>query len=428
MLDFSDEVEKNKEEAFQEFLDMYIIKDAHEPEGVAKTIANYFKQVFDSALEITDYNFILATDSLIDINIKSEIPYIVLINELSFLKSKLIHILLNIQKSDVVIQLCHRFHLVENKIAHSYLEHYINSLQSNINLRLASLSDVVEKDVIYHYELHVKWLFKLSEAIRAKDHHMVPEKDPTQCHFGKWLLSDAKLIISNNSKYNKLIQLHDTLHYLGKKITYYLQNVDENYHVCISYLEKADLTSMEIGTELMLIDNKRMIASAAKDELTGVLNRSLLEQIFLNQYEIALATRSSFIFAMCDLDHFKKVNDTYGHVAGDAVLKSFANLLKENLRASDIILRFGGEEFVLVLPALDYAKGMKVLTKVCNSVNHTIINHEGQEIHITVSIGLIEITPESHLKQSDQNSFTDYLQQADKKLYMAKHNGRNRVE
>jgi len=71
---------------------------------------------------------------------------------------------------------------------------------------------------------------------------------------------------------------------------------------------------------------------------------------------------------------------------------------------------------------------MKVLTKVCNSVNHTIINHEGQEIHITVSIGLIEITPESHLKQSDQNSFTDYLQQADKKLYMAKHNGRNRVE
>jgi diguanylate cyclase len=428
MIDFSHQIEENKNAAFQEFLDMYIITESGEAKESDIIIANHFRQVFDSALEASEDDFYLVTDSLIRICIESEIPYIVFINEFNFLKSKLIHILLNIQKSEAVIQLCHRFDFVENIIAQSYLEHYIKSLQSNINLRLASLSDIVDKEVIYHYEMHVKWLFKLSEAIRAKDPQMVPEKDPTKCLFGKWLLSDAKLLISNNSKYNKLIQLHETLHFLGKKIAYYLNNVNENYHVCISYLEKADLTSMEIGTELMLIENKRMIASAAKDELTGVLNRSLLEKIFFNQYEIALATQSSYIFAMCDLDYFKQVNDTYGHIAGDAVLKFFADLLKDSLRASDIIIRFGGEEFVLILPALEYAKGKEVLKNVCSKVNFTPAIYQSQEIHISVSIGLIEIDPQSQPKIPNQDNFNNFLQQADQKLYMAKHNGRNRVE
>ncbi|MFK5984120.1 MAG: sensor domain-containing diguanylate cyclase [Pseudomonadota bacterium] len=428
MLDFSQAIEKHKAEAFQEFIDMYILNESHESESFDISIANYFKKVFDSAVEASEDNFYLAAKALIDINIKADIPYIVLINELGFLKSKLIHIFLNMHKSEAVITLCHRFDYAENQMAQSYLEHYIKTLQSNINLRLASLSEVVDKDVINHYELHVKWLFKLSEAIRLKDSTIVPEKDPTQCHFGKWLLSDAKLLISNNSKYSKMVQLHETLHYLGKKIAYYLEHIDENFHVCISYLEKADLTSMEIGTELMLIDNKRMIACAAKDELTGVLNRSLLEQIFFNQYEIALATKNSYIFAMCDLDHFKKINDTYGHVAGDVVLKFFANLLTKSLRASDIIIRFGGEEFVMIMPALDYAKGKQILDGVCNKVNHTLVKYEAYKIHISVSIGLIEISPLMHLNQASEESLVNFLQQVDDKLYLAKHNGRNRVE
>jgi len=418
----------DKEYAFQQFLEMYTLKEIHDSEHPEKPFASYFKVLFDSALITEDDSFEQAGDSLININIKHDIPYIVLINELSFLKNKLIHLLLDIQKSEGVIFLCHRFHAFENKIAESYLIHYIKSLQSNINLRLASLSDLSEKEVIFHYELHVKWLYKLSEAISLKDPSLVPERDPSQCHFGKWLLSDAKQIISNNSKYNKLVQLHQTLHYLGNKIANHLKKVDENFHICVTYLEKADLTSMEIGTELMLIDNKRMIATAAKDSLTGVLNRNLLEQIFINQYEIAMATRSSYVFAMCDLDHFKKINDTYGHVAGDVVLKSFADLLKDNLRASDIVIRFGGEEFVLILPALDYAQGKKVLKKVCNKVQQTPVQFQEQEISLTVSIGLIEITPEIYLQQPEQASFAKFLQQADQKVYLAKDNGRNRVE
>jgi len=420
-------LEKNKEEVFHEFFEMYSI-DNNETTDIEHSIANYFRLIFEKVVDENETIFVTAGASLIEENIKNEIPYIVLINELSFLKSKLIHIFLELEKTKAVLLLCRRFDRLENKIAESYLCHYIQTLQKNINLRLLSLADLVEQEIIHHYELHVKWLYNLSEAIKMRDFQLIPEIDPTQCEFGKWLLGDAKLIITNDSKYTKLIKLHERLHYLGKKIASHLQHVDENFHVCVTYLEKADLTSMEIGTELMLIDNKRMIARATKDKLTGVLNRSLLEQLFFHQYEIALATNSSYVFAMCDLDYFKKINDNYGHLTGDAVLKSFADLLKENLRASDIIVRFGGEEFILILPALNYIKGKEVLKKLCTKVKHSPVQYESNEINLTVSIGIIEITPQEQIDHSEYDCFSRFLDKADQKLYLAKDNGRNRVE
>ena len=421
-------LKKKKQDAFQQFLDMYTLQEFSDNIDEGETIIGCFKHLLDNALLETGDSFQQTGNRLIEININNDIPYIVMINELSFIKNKLIHILLSYKCSDDVIEVCHRFDQLEGRVSQRYLDHYIHALQSNIDLRLESLSDLAEDEIIHHYELHVKWLFRLSEAIRLKDPLLVPEKDPTQCHFGKWLLSDAESLVNNQNKYQKLVQLHQTLHLLGYKISNILENFDESSHACATYLEKADLTSMEIGIELMLVDNKRMIARAAKDSLTDVLNRSVLESIFHNQYEIALATHSGYVFAMCDLDHFKVINDSHGHVAGDVVLKSFADMLKESLRASDIIIRFGGEEFVLIMPALDYVQGKEILKKVCYKVQHTPICYQELEINITVSIGLIEIVPQVHLDQSELVSFSKFLQHADEKVYLAKDNGRNRVE
>jgi len=427
-MNFPSIIDKRKEYAFQQFLDMYNLQEFGDTVEEGVIVTNCFKHLFDNSLKKSDDSFQMIGNELIEINVNNEIPYIVMINELSFLKNKLIHILLDQKMSDEVIEVCHRFDRLESEVSSRYLEHYIQSLQENIDLRLESLSDLAEDEIIHHYELHVKWLYRLSEAIRLRDSKLVPEKDPTQCHFGKWLLSEAKSLINNEEKYQKLVQLHQTLHLLGQKISNILDNFEEGSHACATYLEKTDLTSMEIGIELMLVDNKRMIARAAKDSLTDVLNRSVLESIFHNQYEIALATHSSFVFAMCDLDHFKRINDSYGHVVGDLALKIFANTLKESLRASDIIIRFGGEEFVLILPAINYAQGKEILKKVCNKVQHTPIPYKNQEINLTVSIGLIEIVPQGHLDHSEQISFPKFLQMTDEKLYLAKDNGRNRVE
>jgi len=428
MINLPEVMEKKKQDAYQQFLDMYTLQEFSNTIEDGESIIGGFKRLLDNALAETEDSFQRIGNQLIEININNDIPYIVMINELGFIKNKLIHILLAYKQSEEVIEVCHRFDRLEGRVSQRYLDHYIHALQSNINLRLESLSDLAEDEIIHYYELHVKWLYRLSEAIRHKDPTLVPEKDPTQCHFGKWLLSEAESLINNSNKYQKLLQLHQTLHLLGYKIFNILENFDESSHACATYLEKADLTSMEIGIELMLVDNKRMIARAAKDVLTDVLNRSVLESIFHNQYEIALATHSGYVFAMCDLDHFKVVNDTYGHVVGDVVLKAFADTLKYSLRASDIIIRFGGEEFVLIMPALDYVQGKEILKKVCHKVQHTPITYQDQEIKITVSIGLIEITPQVHLDQSEQDSFANFLQKADEKVYLAKDNGRNRVE
>jgi len=427
-MNFPSVIDKRKEYAFQQFLDMYNLKEFGDTveEGVITT--NCFKHLFDNALKDNEASFQMVGDELINIHLKNEIPYVVTINEISFLKNKLIHILLDLKLSDVVIEVCNRFDKLEGRVSHCYLDHDIQSLQENIDLRLESLSDLAEDEIIHYYEAHVKWLHNLSEAIRKRDPKLVPEKDPTQCQFGKWLLKDAKEVIANDEKYQKIVQLHQTLHLLGHKIANLLNNFDESSHICATYLEKTDLTSMEIGIELMLVDNKRMIAKAAKDCLTEVLNRSVLESIFHNQYEIALATHSSFVFAMCDLDHFKHINDQFGHVVGDIVLKAFAKLLKDSLRASDIIVRFGGEEFVLILPAIDYQQGKGILKKVCSKVQHTPIPFQNQNIDLTVSIGIIEVFPQFHLDQSDEVSYSNFLRQADQKLYLAKDNGRNRVE
>ena len=95
--------------------------------------------------------------------------------------------------------------------------------------------------------------------------------------------------------------------------------------------------------------------------MTGALNRNALDHIFMNQYELSIATDSTFVLAMCDLDHFKMINDTHGHLVGDKVLQEFVSLCKHRLRESDVILRYGGEEFVVIMPNTSLIHGVEKL-------------------------------------------------------------------
>ena len=167
--------------------------------------------------------------------------------------------------------------------------------------------------------------------------------------------------------------------------------------------------------------NKRV----TKDTLTGALNRNALRIVFDSQNELSLPTSNPFVLAVCDLDRFKKINDTHGHVAGDKVLKSFVDVAKKYIRNSDVIIRYGGEEFVIILPAVNKENGLEVLEKICRSFEESTLEFEGKNLNATVSIGMMEIKPEKAFK----NSFIDeYIMIADQKLYTAKHSGRNRVE
>ncbi len=358
--------------------------------------------------------------------IKLEIPYITLLNELNHMQHILMDLLISYNKKNEVITIYKLYIVIQNIVAKEYFNIYTKKLISISNIRLSSLSDMVEKFVVEHYAEHLKWLVNLSKSLIESNIDIFPQTDKTICSFGKWLITDAKKIIQNNSKLQELERIHSQLHYISSQIKQIVtpNSKNLNYDILFTYLEKCELLSLAIGTELALIDNTIINDKSVKDTLTGALGRQSLSQIFQNQYELSLATNTKFVLALCDLDFFKKVNDTYGHIAGDKMLQSFVKVVKNNIRNSDIIIRYGGEEFIIILPAINKNQAFKVLEKTRKEFENFILVYNDQKIKTTVSIGTFEIdTTEKY----NIDLLDEYIDYADKKLYKAKHNGRNTI-
>ena len=160
---------------------------------------------------------------------------------------------------------------------------------------------------------------------------------------------------------------------------------------------------------------------ATHDDLTGLLNRrAMLDRMQLEQHR-SLRSGSPLLIAQLDIDHFKAVNDTHGHAAGDLVLQSFADTVRRNVRDTDVLARWGGEEFVLLLcdtPAADAVALMERLRQAVQAMQVPVAQG-GQPITVTVSIGLARHAPADPLAGT--------LERADRALYAAKAGGRNRV-
>ena len=162
--------------------------------------------------------------------------------------------------------------------------------------------------------------------------------------------------------------------------------------------------------------HKKVKRLSVTDHLTGLFNRQKLDEAL--EQEINRATRyaTSFSIIMLDLDYFKSVNDTYGHQVGDDVLIEVSKILQQNTRKTDIVGRWGGEEFMIICPEIDSQGGEKLAEKIRTRIELTSFQVIG---NITASIGV------SIYEQSDQ--YKSIVERADKALYQAKEQGRNRV-
>jgi len=384
--------------------------------SIYKTILEHFLEPFEAQTLID-----LST-KLADCEIGLDKPYAIVSNEIYSLQNLLIQHMVLVRSDLDILGFLDLFNKIDNNIASIYLKMYIEKLLSVNNLRINSLSDLIDRNIIKYYEAHLSWLSDLAKYVSDPNIHVKPELNEQKCGFGQWLQTDGKRVIKNNSKYKSITHLHKNLHMYGDKIQDYLQTHEQ--HIVITYLEKCELLSLSIGTELALLDNIIMNNNVIKDQLTGALNRHALENVFASQYELSLATKNSFVLAMCDLDFFKSINDTYGHIAGDKVLKSFVALAKKYLRNSDMIIRYGGEEFIILLPAISKDMAFEVLEKIRKEFSLSYIELDGQEVKTTVSMGIVEIEPECQYRKDFLES---YLNVADKNLYRAKETGRNRV-
>lgn len=176
----------------------------------------------------------------------------------------------------------------------------------------------------------------------------------------------------------------------------------------------------DITQQKQLIENLNNIASY--DYLTKIYNRrSLLEA----GDKALIKSRSAgypFTLLMLDIDHFKHINDKYGHLAGDEVLKALANACRSKIRCTDIIGRFGGEEFLIILPDADGDNAYHVALGIKDFIEHLNIQVNAQIINITVSIGMITLSP-----SDSSRSLYELIDLADMALYKAKNSGRNNV-
>jgi diguanylate cyclase (GGDEF)-like protein len=157
------------------------------------------------------------------------------------------------------------------------------------------------------------------------------------------------------------------------------------------------------------------------DGLTGVANKRYLMEILDRDWEHAVHEGSSLALLMMDLDKFKSINDTHGHPAGDAVLVEFARRARSVVRSTDLLARFGGEEFSVLMAHADLAEASEVAERIREAVAARPILFEETSIPVTVSIGLAV----AHPKGNDRPA--DLIAQADALLYEAKQAGRNRV-
>ncbi|KIC46140.1 diguanylate cyclase [Tateyamaria sp. ANG-S1] len=174
---------------------------------------------------------------------------------------------------------------------------------------------------------------------------------------------------------------------------------------------------------------KSGIEAAVIDPLTGLHNRRYAMPHLSRIAERAARTGKPYAVMVADMDHFKRINDTMGHAAGDAVLIETARRLRENLRAVDLIARIGGEEFLIVLPGAGLSNARKAAKRLCNIIEATPFDVPDQatQVNATMSIGMTVVDPARGAKTSVPHTPETLLDRADRALYGAKAEGRNRV-
>lgn len=188
--------------------------------------------------------------------------------------------------------------------------------------------------------------------------------------------------------------------------------------------EAALLTSRALSRSMVL---EKALAMASSDELTGLINRRGFYQRFEAEIERARRHQTPLCVALIDVDHFKHFNDTYGHLSGDLVLKALSDLFMQNVRKSDVVCRFGGEEFAILLPDTALKAGADLMERVRQKVEKMQLRGlNGEELHVTISVGLAAVDgkPKNGAHRSE---ISEALALADEQLYAAKGNGRNQV-
>ncbi|MCJ8339520.1 MAG: GGDEF domain-containing protein [Pseudomonadales bacterium] len=188
-------------------------------------------------------------------------------------------------------------------------------------------------------------------------------------------------------------------------------------HIAIAIYDVTEAARSQINFKEQ---NKQLKLASRIDPLTKLFNRGYWESRLEAEFKRFSRVKSSSVLVMLDIDHFKSINDTYGHQGGDAVLRALGDLLIKQHRITDIIGRYGGEEFGILLLDTTTEKAVTLVQNFTNELEKSTVIYDQQKISITLSFGITEIN-------KDFTSHEQWIDMADKALYQSKQNGRNQL-
>ncbi|MGB0748746.1 MAG: diguanylate cyclase [Magnetospiraceae bacterium] len=278
---------------------------------------------------------------------------------------------------------------------------------------LAELEAAVEDHLIWLSQWHRRLFF--SDPVDAGDISWDPG---ALCRFGSWYARNKHRAVINQPAVRALAAHHETLHDSAEALATLMRQGKP--------VSRDRYAEMLGGFQHFINQARRLekafsAAAADLDPLTGLYNRNALYRNIAIEQARAARSGQSLCLGMADLDHFKKVNDTYGHHVGDIVLATAAERFTSHLRPFDTLYRFGGEEFLFTLPEADPETGADILDRLRRALSDTEIDiGEAEKLRVTASFGVSPLT--------DDDDVMTIINRADAALYHAKETGRNQVK
>ena len=294
----------------------------------------------------------------------------------------------------------------------TFEEHNYNLSKNEIRETLEVLNLAIKNHRKWFDTLHRSIIFNLDFP---KD--ILDELAHTKCQFGKWYYGNLSQAFKQYEEFHLLESSHRYMHDYARVLS---QAFIENKTPSVDVYNKFLSFQREVIRLLQALHDKLINLGHGYDSLTGLLNRNFICLMLDSAYEKAIRHNFSYSVAMIDADHFKKINDTYGHSVGDDVLKMISKHMRSSFRKSDCIGRIGGEEFLVILPETTKEEALTVLEKFRESLSKLEIISEKNIINVTTSIGV------SHVSLNDDDSW-QAVKRADYSMYQSKENGRNRT-
>ncbi|WP_457642259.1 diguanylate cyclase [Persephonella sp.] len=413
--DFKKIIVKAYEDFFSELLENSYLQEFFSSDDIDRIRESQISS-FLAALEEDDEKLRERYIQLGKFHYRINLPYVEFFGSLETLKKHIFVSLMREEKLDArTLNNCFKlFEKIKNYSALGYLFSIVEEDKSTIQ---GEIDKKLEEDFIKE---HLIWFHDLLFDIENLSETPSVEVDENKCKVSTWLNSDEiKDLFINEDELNKIKFIHRSIHESAKEAyntisrKEYLKLLETYVYLVKNVLAMISILTVEFA--------KRNVEKSRKDPLTNVLNRSIMEMVLNRTFEISKVSETPISIAMLDLDDFKKINDRFGHLVGDCVLKKIAEIIIKSLRKSDFVFRYGGEEFLILLPSTDEENAYRIMEKVRKNIENAEIVCENEKVKITASIGVITVYPDERI------DIKNLINKADKNLYIAKKSGKNRV-